>query len=243
MAPGILMGFDLLDSAYPAVPYINIRNVVIRFPGYRVPGSTTSDTPTYYAGDYINDPVSSLIDYSLPVADSCRAYFDGSSPDPVNQANLDTLASAVGFGLMEWKKYTFDVVYNGIVTPSQSGYFDTVEFSYLEDDSNTRVYSYPFNFEPQQMNHWDWSTGQASGNGPNNRFISPSTGIPRLSSAVCMTSRLNTSGTWTDCGTAVVWNPSINNDFAGSTQGTFVVDQYGNFLAVQEDCPASTASG
>ena len=97
------------------------------------------------------------------IFDTAKAYWkpigdDGeevlpSPTEPVNVAAINALAYSIARDFYGWRKFAFDVKYEGLVPAIPNGYTDEVVWTADGDEWSTRMMSAPPSDRTEQMNH------------------------------------------------------------------------------------------
>lgn len=147
-------------------PAILPQSVSVRFPTRRCNGSPSDTVPYYYVKSTSlsssswtppdeNDSIPNGFPGSKMYHDTALALYDVGNPNPTNQAALDRLAKQIATDFYNWKGVAFDRVYNGIIAPDMNGLIDVMTFQMGSKDASTRVYTAPYNGEPEELMHHD----------------------------------------------------------------------------------------
>lgn len=83
------------------------------------------------------------------------ALYNVGGADPTNKTALDSLAVQIAKDFYNWSSISFDAVYNGIVAPDMNGLMDEVEWAYDIDNCTTRLWTGPYNGQPEELAHHD----------------------------------------------------------------------------------------
>lgn len=137
--------------------YLDINKISIFFRSKHCSGQPSETIPSGYLS---TSPVNNnQTGFTETLKDTCLAYFIPGSADPSNKANLDALTLRFKTDYTNWRKITFDYVFAGICAIAQSPIVDTYEFNYSSINSpcSTRIYTYPLNYDIQELGHFDYS--------------------------------------------------------------------------------------
>jgi hypothetical protein len=151
------MGF-IADLPFPA-SYLNINKIALYFQSKQCSGmpSFPSMIPGWYLSTQtIPSTISGGGSLTETFKDTCLAYFNSGGTTPTNQTTLDALATQFTLDWSNWKRATFDYVFNGVCNFLQNPLVDTYEWNYQDDKCDTRCYSYPLNTQIQELGHFDY---------------------------------------------------------------------------------------
>lgn len=137
--------------------------VMVVFQGRRCSGLVSDTVPSYYTktvsiADAGITPGQSGFSGTQHFRDDALALYNVGGGNPTNQTALDALSLQIAKDYYRWRSVAFDVVYNGVVAPDMNGLMDEIEWAYDMEDCHTRMFTGPYDGEPEELHHWDPAT-------------------------------------------------------------------------------------
>ncbi len=135
--------------------YLDINKISIYFRTKHCSGPPESTIPSTYIS---TSTLNSTGHLEETFHETCLAYFTPGSADPSNKTTLDALTTRFKTDYTNWRRITFDYVFDGICAIIPSPLVDTYEFNYIstKEPCSTRIYTYPFNYNIQELGHFDY---------------------------------------------------------------------------------------
>ena len=128
------------------------NHLVFKFPGRRCGTPLTPPIPDPYI--IYQDPPQSGVKIGTRTVDTLLPALFNPSVDnvtPINDAALQSYSRQFTTDDLNWGQSQFDYVLVGIAAILPNGLIDTIELSYNQNECFTRLYTTPYNFEPNYL--------------------------------------------------------------------------------------------
>lgn len=132
--------------------------IAVRFPGRRCNGNVSQTVPTYYTKFILLSTINSVFSGFFGTKwfhETALALFNVGVGSPTNQTALDSLALQIATDYINWLLTSFDITFSQIAEPTPNGLFDAIEWTYRPGECTTRVFTAPYNGEPEEIMHHD----------------------------------------------------------------------------------------
>lgn len=145
---------SFFDDSNPGA-YLDINKVGIYFRAKQCSGSPSSTFSNYQSLQSIPGAAGAYIEQ---YSDTCLAYVNPGTADPINKSTLDALTTKFATDTSNWRKLQFDLTLAGICAVVPNGLVQAIEFTYGNEKKQclTRIYSFPSTFGVHELGHYDY---------------------------------------------------------------------------------------